>query len=118
MGLFKRQWNRLCEWWSSLWAPPYAVEMVEELPDRLVQKVLYVAGENGHLWFAAMICPCGCGETLQLGLLKDARPRWSVNLENGKLPTLQPSVWRQVGCRSHFFLTRGRIIWCEARPHR
>jgi hypothetical protein len=118
MGFLKRQWNRLCEWWSSLWDRPYTVEMVEELPDRLVPKILYVAGENGHLWFAAMVCPCGCGETLQLGLLKDARPRWSVSMDNDILPTLQPSVWRQVACRSHFFLTRGRIVWCEAGSHR
>ena len=26
--------------------------------------------------------------------------------------SLMPSVWRQKGCRSHFFLRHGRIDWC------
>ncbi|MDM9644782.1 DUF6527 family protein [Rhizobium sp. S163] len=28
-------------------------------------------------------------------------------------PTLHPSVWRNSGCRSHFWVRRGRIAWCD-----
>lgn len=112
MGFWRRQWNRFRNWWISRWDRPYSVQMVEELPDKLKSKTLYIVGEDGHLWFAAMICPCGCRETLQLGLLKDTSPRWTIETTRTGLPSLRPSVWRQVGCRSHFFLTNGRITWC------
>ncbi|MGO9953726.1 MAG: DUF6527 family protein, partial [Dissulfurispiraceae bacterium] len=23
-----------------------------------------------------------------------------------------PSVWRKTGCRSHFFIIKGRVKWC------
>jgi hypothetical protein len=112
MDLVWRFWLWLCAWWASLWDRPYRSIMVEELPDRLRAKTLYIAGENGHLWFVAMICPCGCGEVLQMSLLQDARPRWTVSTDSKGVPSLSPSVWRQVGCKSHFFLIRGRIQWC------
>jgi hypothetical protein len=83
--------------------------MVQEFPDRLAAKCLYIAGESGHLWFVAMVCPCGCGEILKMSLLADARPRWTLNIDRTGLASLSPSIWRQVGCRSHFFLIRGRI---------
>jgi hypothetical protein len=61
-----------------------------------------------------MICPCGCKEVINLNLLKTVRPRWSVKEHPDRTVTLTPSVWRQKGCRSHFFLRRGRIEWCHA----
>jgi hypothetical protein len=59
-----------------------------------------------------LICPCGCGEVIELNLLEQARPRWSVQEHPDRTITLAPSVWRQKGCRSHFHLRRGRIDWC------
>lgn len=117
MDFLSKQWRRFWNWWQSLWDQPYKTVMVEELPDKLAPKILYVAGENGHVWFAAMICPCGCGETLQMGLLKDTRPSWVVETDVQGRPSLSPSVWRKVGCRSHFLLKCGRINWCDAGPY-
>jgi hypothetical protein len=85
---------------------------VEEFPDRLERAKVYLAGENDNLWAAAMICPCGCGEVIELNLLRQARPCWSVQEHSDKTITLAPSVWRQKGCRSHFILRHGRIVWC------
>jgi hypothetical protein len=112
MNYFRRVWQRFCNWWVSLWDRPFCSIKVEELPDRLAKKTVYIGGEGPHLWFVAMICPCGCGEVLQMSLLQDARPRWKVSVDSKGVPTLTPSVWRQVGCKSHFFLTRGFIQWC------
>ncbi len=85
---------------------------VEDLPDALSSGVVYIAGEGENLWAAAMLCPCSCGEVIQLNLLPQVRPRWIVDeLADGTL-TLTPSVWRQKGCRSHFILRGGRVIWC------
>jgi hypothetical protein len=111
MKFIKSLWRRFSSWWASLWERPYRSVRVEELPDRLAKKTLYIAGEGPHLWFVAMICPCGCGEILQMCLLQDARPRWTVSVDSNGVPSLSPSVWRQVGCKSHFFLVRGRIQW-------
>jgi hypothetical protein len=112
MVFFRTLWRRIRNWWVSVWDRPYRSVMVEELPDHLAKKTSYIADEGPHLWYVAMICPCGCGETLQMSLLSDARPRWTVSVDSNGLPSLSPSVWRQVGCGSHFFLVCGRVRWC------
>jgi Family of unknown function (DUF6527) len=86
---------------------------VEEFPDRLEPATLYVAGEDAHPWAAAMLCPCGCGDVIELNLLKQARPCWSVQQNRDGTVTLIPSVWRTKGCRSHFFIRQSRIEWCH-----
>ena len=91
---------------------PLIINHAGELPDSLEKKYLYLIGENDYLWIAALICPCGCGETIQLNLLSEAKPCWKIqNKYNGTI-TLVPSVWRKKGCRSHFLIKNGVIIWC------
>lgn len=111
-----RQWKQFTGWcaakWSAWRSPPYRTVRVEELPEQPAKRTLYILGEGEHQWFVAMICPCGCGEVLQMGILADARPRWTVSVDANGIPSLSPSVWRQVGCKSHFFLIRGQIQWC------
>lgn len=85
---------------------------VEDLPDDLSPGSVYLAGEGANLWAAAMLCPCGCGEVIELNLLPQVRPRWTVDQHVDGTLTLTPSVWRQKGCRSHFILRGGRINWC------
>ncbi|WP_394339847.1 DUF6527 family protein [Mucilaginibacter conchicola] len=58
-----------------------------------------------------MLCPCGCKQILYTNLIEDHHPFWKYKL-NGKTISLRPSIDRLVGCRSHFFLTDGKIIWC------
>lgn len=94
--------------------PLFRTTYVEELPDTVAGGQLYIIGEDGFAWCAALLCPCGCGETLQMSLLSEGHPRWNFAENNDGTPTLHPSVWRQVGCRSHFFLRKGSIIWCHA----
>ena len=91
----------------------YHYEHVEELPDSLETHKLYIAGENGYFWAAAMLCPCGCGDVIELNLLKKVRPCWTVREHPDSLVSLKPSVWRRQGCRSHFILRLGCIDWCQ-----
>src|SRR6478752_6425041 len=84
---------------------------VAEEPDVPLPNRLYAVGENGHLWHVVLVCPCGCGEQIALNLLTDDSPCWTLSEASG-VPTLHPSVWRHVECRSHFFLRGGRIEWC------
>jgi hypothetical protein len=60
-----------------------------------------------------MLCPCGCGETLHMSLLPDSHPKWKLLRHDDGTVSLHPSVWRTKGCRSHFFLRNGMIVWCE-----
>jgi len=92
---------------------PYRFEHVDEFPCSLKSHQLYVAGENGYVWAAAMLCPCGCRDVIELNLLKKVRPCWSVHEHRDGSVCLIPSVRRREGCRSHFFLRRGQIDWCD-----
>ena len=109
--------NRLWVWitrWFWRREKPLSTVWVEELPDTIKPNVIYIAGENEYLWFAAMLCPCGCGETLYMNLQTETRPCWKITIHSEGTVTMHPSVWRQVGCRSHFFIRHGLIQWCES----
>jgi hypothetical protein len=92
--------------------PRLRYERVDEFPDLLNPSTIYVAGEEPHMWAAAMLCPCGCGDVIELNLLEQASPCWSVRQHRDGSVTLTPSVWRRKGCRSHFFVRNNRIDWC------
>lgn len=85
----------------------------DELPERLPEFDLVVAREGGALWSAGMQCPCGCGRRLEVMLLEGVRPRWDIEVDDQGRPTLRPSVWVADGCRSHFWLRRGEVEWCQ-----
>lgn len=91
---------------------PLRTVFTGELPDSPHAGEVYIVGESGHRWFAALLCPCGCGATLQLSLMPEGRPRWRMEEHRDGSISLHPSVWRTIGCRSHFFLTRGHVRWC------
>jgi|SRR6267142_1078504 len=91
----------------------YRSVRVEEMPDTVKPLTIYLCGEGEYLWAAAMICPCGCEEIINLNLLKSIRPRWAVQEHLDGTVTLTPSIWRQNGCRSHFLVRHGRIDWCH-----
>lgn len=88
------------------------VEHVEDEPDVLSDKVFYVVGEGGHPWYGIVLCPCGCGEVIKLSMVPNSRPRWELVDTWDDTATLRPSVWRRVGCKSHFWLRGGSVKWC------
>lgn len=59
-----------------------------------------------------MRCPDGCGETLSVNL--DARngKAWRTYERRGRW-SLFPSIDRPTGCKSHFILWYGRVLWCD-----
>ena len=81
------------------------------MPDEPVKGMLYLVGE-GQAWSAGMVCPCGCCKLIQVSLLREDFPKWSVEMTVWGVPTLAPSAWCTSGCRSHFFLRRGHLRWC------
>ena len=110
--------TKLLRWWWTLvertgLRPGFATEVLDDLPDVLTARRIYMIGDESRPWAAALVCPCGCGATIQLSLIADDSPSWRAKRHFSGSVTLHPSIWRKRGCRSHFFLRRGRIVWSE-----
>ena len=56
-------------------------------------------------------CSCGCNEKIFLIFLEDATPLWKLNFTHDGEINILPSIWRNVGCKSYFFIRNGRIDW-------
>ncbi len=67
--------------------------------------------------WAVFRCPGGCGEKLQLSLLPQRRPRWSVQVDWLGRPMITPSIRVTSSCRCHFHLRNGRVEWCPDSGH-
>lgn len=93
--------------------PKYRVCKQEELPTALDHHTLYLLGDGECYWMAAIKCPCGCGDLIQLSLASSGHPRWTVDMNQPHEVSLHPSVHRMTGCRSHFFLKKGKVVWCK-----
>jgi len=107
---FKQLWRRI-----PLKKRPYMVAYIEEpLPLKLKNSVIYAVLEDGIPWYACLRCPCGCGATVFLSLLTEDYPSWRLSENTDGTVTLYPSVWRTTGCRSHFSIRRGHILWHRA----
>jgi len=109
---------RMPFWWRKITAailPPRRLIVVagDTLPDALPARDLVLARDDDEDWSVGMRCPCGCGQRLELMLLKEVKPRWDLTADCHGAPTLSPSVWLRKGCRSHFWLRGGKVIWCD-----
>jgi Family of unknown function (DUF6527) len=108
--------DSLTGWFSKLVGkgPTYTWARVDDLPDGLERRTVYLVGDGGQPWSASMMCPCGCGANIALSLLEDDSPSWQATISAESKITLHPSVWRIKGCRSHFVLRNGRVHWARS----
>ncbi|RKF32290.1 hypothetical protein BCY89_13915 [Sphingobacterium siyangense] len=90
---------------------PFKYIFIEDVPDDFKKKIVYVVGESGFSWQLVMLCPCGCGAVLYMNLIEEEFPCWSFTFNKKKQISIHPSINRFVGCKSHFFLKEGRVIW-------
>lgn len=81
-------------------------------PKRPEPGLLYIEEwEPGRAWAAVLQCPCGCGDRLGLNLCGELdTPSWQLS-GSVKQPTISPSILRTIGCRSHFFIRGGQVVW-------
>ena len=109
MSQLKIAWLRLAEWWAG---PRKLIEVQGDLPpDQLPSRDWVLLCEGGEAWSIMMRCPCGCGQPVELPLIREAHPRWSLQVDQHGHPTLAPSIWRREGCRAHYFVRRGKVVW-------
>lgn len=86
--------------------------IVQDLPGKPAPGVCYVAIDHNAPWATAMQCPCGCGESITLNLV-GSHAMWSLHMPALSTASLFPSIWRTNGCKSHFWLRCGRIVWAQ-----
>jgi len=84
---------------------------VDELPENVNDKTIYIIGDLSQPWLLAFNCPCGCHNVIQLNLLKEADPCWKYKVTKKKKINISPSVWRTTGCKSHFIVRKSKIVW-------
>jgi len=88
----------------------YTYEFVNDIPEYPKNKTIYLVGENGYFWQMVTICPCGCKSLLHMNLMDEYLPFWKYSIYEKKI-TITPSIHRMVGCKSHFFIRKGEVIW-------
>jgi hypothetical protein len=109
--------NRFWHWFSTKRAgwrvPAYKATYVSDPPDTAKRNQLFVVGTRTDPFQVVMGCPCGCRRPIYLDLVPShGAQHWKLEVSPSALPTLSPSVWRVDGCRSHFLLKAGRVVWC------
>lgn len=110
---------RMPDFWLRFWAK-YAKNRTAELLDideietSMVRSgtTVYVASEDDEFWEVAMKCPCGCNDIITLQTTPEAKPNWKIMTDEKGKVTLKPSVFKQTGCKAHFWLKKGRVHWC------
>jgi len=107
--------RKIAKWFSKQYhfysSPKFEFELVEDLPELIPEKKVLVVAEGNQPDTLAFKCPCGCNSNILLNLLQDAKPRWKYRITKRGNISISPSVWRKVGCKSHFFVRDGRIDW-------
>jgi hypothetical protein len=103
--------RKLAEWLT----PKYKFKFCEDIPEVVVDKMIYIVGEKKNPWVIVFKCPCGCNQNIQLNLLKEANPCWSFRVTTKKEINIRPSVWRTTGCKSHFVVRNSKIDWVRDR---
>lgn len=88
----------------------YINKYVEQIPEDLKPGLLYVEGRGNQYWFASLLCPCGCRQEININLDENESPCWQLG--EVKLSDVSPSLWKNNGCKSHFFLKKGEVKWC------
>lgn len=125
--------NRITAWLSAAFAPPpahdhgaqralepeapvhfTAITVVGKPPgnENTVPGQLYCVMTANQPKWALFKCPCGCESVVTLSLQPMHRPHWRLTRTHSGRPMLYPSVWRDQGCLSHFWVRDGRIAWC------
>jgi len=122
--------ERIAGWWRRLWTSRDAADAIDAAdgpllfpeveiltktpPSETVELGQFVVVvHKGDPYWAMFRCPCGCDSVISLPLRPPHQPRWQCSADPVGRPTLTPSVWRNSGCRSHFCIERGRVLWCH-----
>ena len=111
-------WGALTGLWRQLFVKTSKLRQVTIIeantpPNIIIGDNFVLAREDGEDWAIAFLCPCGCMDRLELALIPEVKPNWTLKLDTENHPTLSPSIWRKTGCLAHFWVKEGKIVWCD-----
>ena len=87
------------------------VEAMIDLPSSLNAEAIYLVGRSAKAKWAVLLCPCGCGDRIDVNLMRSRTPFWRVKITRDGL-TLSPSLWvAEDRCGSHFWIIDSRVLW-------
>ena len=83
------------------------LETVGFMPEKIEQGKLYYSPKY---FIAKYLCPCGCGNEVVIDFNRPGGGGWRIDPET---VTVTPSIYSKGWpCKSHYFITNGKIIWC------
>jgi len=91
----------------------YRAKMILEnpKPEEIKKNIVYIVGGKNYVKWAYLKCPDCCGETILLSLVSNKGPSWKIKQDKKGRVTRYPSIFKQDGCRSHFFIIDGNLVW-------
>lgn len=99
------RFRRITRYKETRWIPSR-----DELPQNLGTDIFVVEKCGKPVW-VIMKCPCGCGDRIEVNLMRSKRPCWRLK-RKGNAISLFPSLWvSRDKCGSHFFLIRNTVRW-------
>lgn len=106
--------RKVRKWFKKIFDKRYKYQFVSDVPDSIREDIIYIINNEGYSWQIIMCCPCGCKKNLHMNLMKEHEPYWKFEIDKKNKISLYPSIHRIVGCESHFFIKKGKIIWATA----
>src|SRR5260370_40124251 len=105
-------WRKLRDWFRKSLRKDFELRFADEEPDVIKQRELYLLSSDGFRWAGVFVCPCGGGEIVWLNLIDgEDRPTWAIHQHLSGSFSIRPAISRQVGCKSHVIIRRGRVLW-------
>lgn len=89
----------------------FSYSYVVDLPDTIKSKQILIIKDGVEPELLVLKCPCGCNQDIMLNLLKDTKPKWDFDFTSKDEINIYPSIWRNIGCKSHFFIKEGNVDW-------
>ena len=82
------------------------------LPEAMEAGKIYIVGGPGYQKWAVFRCPKHEEEIVQLSLMQNRRPCWTIAMDFLDRPTIHPSVRQLDGVYAHFWVKSGSVDWC------
>lgn len=80
-------------------------------PEDIKANIVYIVGGGNYVKWAYLRCPDNCGDNIMLNLSVNRKPLWSVVQDKKGRATIYPSIYKLDGCKSHFWIKNGKLIW-------
>ncbi len=102
------------KWIYNLWSPAYKTVWIEDLPEILKKRIIYIVGGKECPFQAVFLCPKNCSKKIILNISKQHKKseRWKISVHKNGTVSLSPSIWmKSLNCNCHYWFKKGRIIW-------